>query len=301
MRTNHFQAFGLLINSTIPLPELVPYTGEETPGVNIHVGTVPSHLENPSLTGVLFEVKGNQFLLRIEGVAAYLAEDGVKVMIDPVPGADEREIRLFLYTSVFGAVLHQRGILPLHASSVVKDNRAYVFMGPSGSGKSTLAAAFQKRGYRLLADDITVVSVVPPNPPTAIPGYPGVKLWRDAMDHLDLESNDAIRIREKMEKYTLPSQDFLEEPVPIKAIYRLGIVNNESEASLQPVKGCDKLSFLTGNTYRGRFLKGMAIGNRHFLQANTFARIVRMVSLKRANDLGQLKDLLDLLEEDFHR
>ncbi len=300
MRTNQFGAFGLIIDSEIPLPELIPYGGGNAPDVRIRLGAIPTHLEEPSLTGVLFEVKGNQFLLRIVGVGAYLAENGSNITIDPVPGCDAQEIRVFLFTSVFGALLHQRGCLPLHASSVVKEDQAFAFAGPSGVGKSTLAAALEQRGYHLIADDITVINLDRIEQPAVVPGYPRLKLWKDVINHLGFEHGEPTRLRQTMEKYSIPSQGFHDQPFPLKAVYCMEIGNNQGHASLQPIKGCDKLSSLTRNTYRVRFLKGMDIGNRHFTQANALARSVRMVSLWRTKDLTQLQGLLDLLEEDFH-
>ena len=49
--------------------------------------------------------------------------------IDPendftAPGASSRNVRVFLLGSAFGALLHQRGLLPLHANAVEVDGRA---------------------------------------------------------------------------------------------------------------------------------------------------------------------------------
>ena len=47
----------------------------------------------------------------------------------------------------------------VHASGVCDEEGAVLFVGPSTSGKSTLAMAIQERGYRLLADDLTPLSL----------------------------------------------------------------------------------------------------------------------------------------------
>lgn len=298
MNKNVFQAFGLILSSGIELPDLAPFTGERVPDVRIRLGEVPPHLVEPALTGVLFEVKENQFLLRIEGVASYLVEGGQSITIQPASGSEEKEIRIFLFTSVLGALLHQRGEFPLHASAVVRDGHAFAFCGPSGVGKSTLAAALQKRGYPLIADDITVVRLDPRKQPIAVPGFSHLKLWKDALNHLGIESGELHRIRQDMEKYAIHSQNSHITAVPIKTIYCLGVENQPLE-SLEPIKGHSKVGFLTSNTYRGRFLRGMEIGNRHFLQVNAIARSVRMVSLQRTTNLDRIENLLDLLEKDF--
>lgn len=50
-------------------------------------------------------------------------------------------------------------VLILHAASVARDDRALVLPAPPGSGKSTLCAALVNRGWRLLSDELTIVSL----------------------------------------------------------------------------------------------------------------------------------------------
>ena len=51
-------------------------------------------------------------------------------------------------------LLNANGFI-LHASAVVKENKAFVFTGPSGSGKSTVAG--RKHGGIVLADDLICI------------------------------------------------------------------------------------------------------------------------------------------------
>ena len=48
---------------------------------------------------------------------------------------------------------------PLHAATLVRGDRAVLLTGPSGVGKSTLAYASMLQGFRLLAEDVTHVSL----------------------------------------------------------------------------------------------------------------------------------------------
>ncbi len=55
-----------------------------------------------------------------------------------------------------------RAVIPngvvLHASSVAKNNRAFIFMGRSGAGKSTITNKLAQTEYGAIADDSVVIS-----------------------------------------------------------------------------------------------------------------------------------------------
>ena len=53
---------------------------------------------------------------------------------------------------------HQFAIV--HAATVEKNGRGYIFPGAPGSGKSTLCAALVCRGWRLLSDEMAMISLV---------------------------------------------------------------------------------------------------------------------------------------------
>lgn len=54
---------------------------------------------------------------------------------------------------------HAHEFAIVHAATVEKDGRGYVFPGAPGSGKSTLCAALVCRGWRLLSDEMAMISL----------------------------------------------------------------------------------------------------------------------------------------------
>ena len=58
---------------------------------------------------------------------------------------------------------HDNSALLLHAGVVAKGDRAVLLPAPPGSGKSTLCAALIQQGWRLLSDEIAVVSLTENN------------------------------------------------------------------------------------------------------------------------------------------
>jgi hypothetical protein len=59
---------------------------------------------------------------------------------------------LFFYP-LWGQLLKESGLFPLHAAGLVKEGRSCLFLGRSGSGKSTLTLHLVRDGYGLLSDD----------------------------------------------------------------------------------------------------------------------------------------------------
>jgi hypothetical protein len=79
-----------------------------------------------------------------------------------VPGKEWRgQLPVSFYSSVAAITLAMRGMLPLHASSVVLGEKAWLIAGNSGAGKSTLTAELLQAGAELLADDLTPITLAP--------------------------------------------------------------------------------------------------------------------------------------------
>jgi hypothetical protein len=208
----------------------------ETADVQIRFGAVPENLEGAVAKGVLYQARPNHFLLRMDKIAAFLISNGREVLIDRAPEATDDEILLFLFGSAFGALLHQRGLLVLHASAVETARGAALFVGHSGNGKSTLAAALRKRGYRILADDVCSLALDAAGQPVVLPGFPQLKLWADTAKKLEQETEPLRRVRPQLEKFALPVEDgFVNEPRPLFAVYHLTTINKQ-EFKLEAVE-----------------------------------------------------------------
>ena len=67
--------------------------------------------------------------------------------------ADTAYWRTVIFPMLFSILAGSVGLVELHASCVVKDQRGVVLIGPSGSGKSTLAMAMTEAGFSFLSDD----------------------------------------------------------------------------------------------------------------------------------------------------
>src|SRR5215213_168075 len=147
-----YTVFGLRVRSALELPELFQAKGEGEPDVRIETGSIDAPESAPGLSA-----RDGGLLLTVADAGRFLISQGRTIRVEALNGVDPRNVRLFLLGSAFGALLHQRGLLPLHANAIEVDGTAVAFMGASGAGKSTLAAWFHDRGYRIIADDVCVV------------------------------------------------------------------------------------------------------------------------------------------------
>ena len=65
--------------------------------------------------------------------------------------------RMIFHFPIFYILTNKYNCLLLHASTVAKINKAYIFFGLDGIGKSTLAFYMQKHGYEILSDNFSII------------------------------------------------------------------------------------------------------------------------------------------------
>ena len=289
-----YSAFGLTISSDFECQELRSGTGPFD--VRFRFGDVP--LAGDFATeNVLSQVGAGKYLLKISGVARYLVTAGNDIAVDPSPLADVGAVHLFLLGSAMGALLHQRRVLPLHASAVSTPYGAVVFAGPSGSGKSTLAAALCRRGFGILADDVCAIDGS--GVPAVMPGTTSLKVWADALRQLNIADRDLRPVRAGLKKYFLSSLHGLSaDPVSLHSVYILE-VSNSDRAVISPVPGLTKFQALIANTFRKSLVEPMGLMESYFEQIGKVAASARVRRVLRPRDGFRIDELVDLLIGDF--
>lgn len=295
------RVYGLTVATWISFPELEPAPAGAPVDAVFRLGEVPAELASPGFTGARFQAAPGRLLAWIDGVARYLAVDGREILVQPEPGAIDGDLRALLLCSPMGGLLHQRGLLPLHASAIATPRGAVVFMGNSGRGKSTLAAHFRQRGFRVLADDIAVVRFDAAGKPFAEPGLPQFKLWPNSVSELGEEAGNLPRLRPQLEKRTLAFPDsFCREPLPLARLYALEADNQSPDIQLQAQPVLDRVRLLLDHTYRAQYLPGLGIQKAHFQSLSRVAAAVPVVRVTRPDDgKFRLQELADKLAADF--
>ncbi len=290
-----YLAYGLTIYSTLSLPELV--SAEAEADVIVRLEKVAYGLPEPVDGRSHFWITDEGIYLFYEEVGTFLVRGGREILIDPIPGVEERVLRLFILGPALGVLLHQRGLLVLHASAVSMNGTAVAFLGGPGWGKSTIAAALYARGYGVVADDVTAVEVAKDHP-LVFPGFPQLKLWPEAVMALGEDPEMLYPLHPHLEKRGQRiTKGFSPYPLPLRCIYVLAEGQILEIESIQPQ---ETLIELIRHFYGIKLLR-FSGASSHFLRCADLAKKVAIRRLKRPRSLSGLFNVVRTVEEDLAR
>jgi len=293
-----YRAFGCSFLSRGLLPELArAHDGASNGGIQINWGDTPAELPQPCIQRGGYQASSEALLLTVPDVARYhVTKDSITVTPDAV--ADENSVRLYLFGSAIGALLHLNGILALHGSSVrIKHGSAAVFCGVSTAGKSTLAASLSQRGFHHLADDIVAVHFDTEGQAWVHPGLSRSKLWSETLALLGMSSDAGKQVRHDLDKYSMPVETW-PHAEPLTRIYELLPVE-EGEVSMAEVKGMEKLRLLDRQTFRPSYLEDLGLKSGHLRRLSQLAPKVLMRQIVRPRCWPTLTEMVDALKADW--
>ncbi|HSJ65989.1 MAG TPA: hypothetical protein VK922_19050 [Gemmatimonadaceae bacterium] len=236
--------------------------------------------------------------IEVRGVARYSAEGGTSIRVAPEPQARPEDVRLYLTGAMFGIILHQRGVLPLHASCVAIDGLAAAFAAPSGSGKSTLLAALLRRGAAFVSDDICAMTPVDAGRACVWPGAARMKLDATGMAALDHEAEALEPAGGNRGKFHVPvsAPSVAGSPVPLSRVYLLEF--GDGEPRLEPLDGLASVAALVDETYLLSYAAAMGLSTQIFKRAAELSRTLTVSRLVRPSGFEYLDAVVELIERD---
>lgn len=239
--------------------------------------------------------------LAVRGVARYAVRDGAEITVEPETDARPEDVRLYLLGSMFGALLHQRGVFPLHAAAVEINGSAAAFAGPSGAGKSTLVALLARRGGRLITDDISVIEPLAEGQVGVWPGAAHVKLDTPGLEALRESGSGLGPAGGDRAKYHLPVETGRElgDPVPLRRLYLLE--ESRGEPVIELLSGMEATHALIDETYFIGLVEGLGLTAQNFRLAASVARSVKVCRLHRPRGFEHLQRVVELVEADVGR
>jgi hypothetical protein len=235
-----YRACGLLLASDVAIPSLVACDPVAKPDVFIELGAGepwPPQRGDEALChdADAHDAAGRQRVTRAPGGEFRFAYgDGVEFLVS----ADGNRVRghwpehmtledagEYLLGPILAFVLRRRGVICLHAAAVAAGDGCFAVIAPAGHGKSTTAAACAKRGWPIVTEDLLALR---PRPGSclAVPSYPRVRLWPDAV-HGVFGAADALpRITPENPDWDKRYLDltgdgyrFAREPLPLRVVY----------------------------------------------------------------------------------
>jgi hypothetical protein len=224
-----YLAYGRVLSSAIPLPELEPadpaceaaFTILAVPGAPPEGWTWIQPPASPA-DGPWIAVAAGRAGYRIlfDTGADFVLDAADRIIAVFVDGAPDAALRHRLIDQVLPLALAHGGHLVLHASAVVlATGEAVAFVGPAGAGKSTLAAAFARASGVVLSDDALVIEGRG-GALFGVPAYPAVRVRPEMLPVIGDPPGDPAGAKRRAG--AAEGLVFARAPAPIARIYALG-------------------------------------------------------------------------------
>lgn len=302
---NKYQIYGLRLASQFIFPELPALDNQSETDVIIRATDIPEELPGAKRHGGWVQATERICQLEIDGIARFQIADGQQVLVDRRAGTnsavDDGDLRLFLLGSVLAVLLYQRGWLPLHASSVVTPAGMWAFTGDSGAGKSTTAAWLNaSRGWPINSDDVAVVNPGD-NEPILYPGPRKLKLWKEALHSLGIETGGLIRDYSRADKFHVPiKSDASVEPSKLKVLVQLCRSDGDDPPKVLEVRGAEAFRIVCSALYRPEFSSLFSVPAAQFFNIAKLANSVRVLKFYRPWQLAEMgSSMQPLIDEIF--
>ncbi|WP_226670480.1 hypothetical protein [Metabacillus litoralis] len=271
-------AYGLTIESDLKLPELLTVVLDKEVDVRVRYGKVPQHLSLPSNGNPWYEIAKGEFLLRVDGVAKYYVQDGETITIESELHASEKDIRTFLYNTVFSQLLFQRSLLVLHGFASIIEGDGVIFVGKSGSGKTSIALQLNQYGHKILADELCAIKINS-NKRNILPGIPQLHVWEDTLIKACEDVSQYETVREGIQKYAIDlKEDFHLREVSVSTIV---VLSNHNKDNLQwkSVQGAEKYNSIMKKLYNIDMCEYGEMKGITFMNCTALANGVRVYEL----------------------
>lgn len=290
-----YSAYGLTISSEFPLTGLLA-TG--TGVANVSILVAPPASPSTSDASAIQCVSAHLTSVRLTWgtVGDLLIESGQRITVVPAPNANPETLGLLLAGAGLGVLLHQRGLLVLHASGVRIGGRVVGFLGGKGWGKSTTAMALKDRGHEVVADEHLAISLDHAERAMVLPGSSPIKLWADALSSMGGDPSSSVPVRPGLSKYYAGSPVSPGHALPLNQLF---LLDAGDQLSVEPVSRSEAFFGVVPHLYVCRFgtqfLQATGAATV-FQQLNTLLCRVKVSRLVRRPDLAELPDVAKLVE-----
>ncbi len=288
-----YRVYDLNLRSELELPALPRAEGR--PDAMLRLGSVRARTEAVPKGPGCFAIDARRIFLYYPKAGAILVQDGREIVVEPAEEGDRGFLRTLLLGQGLGLLLHQRGLLTLHASAVAFGGQAVAFLGGKGYGKSTTAAALARRGRPLVTDDVLALRFSQRGDgPMAVPGPASMKLRPDAAASVTAAPGRLSALYELTEKRVWTPDVVYQEPLPLRALYVLGWRIEPTARRLAPR---DALRAVLSHTYTGQAARPTGTAPVQLRQCTALVRGVPVYRLERPDALEGLDASVQFVEQ----
>jgi len=294
-----YRAYGLGIRSDIALPELEPDNADaDDIAIRLQKVAWPS----PEVSGgAVIDLSADTQYLAWTRVGRFAIRGAREIDVEPAPDVSEALVRLPLLGPVTALLLYLRGHFVLHASAIEVGGKGAIFVGDKQAGKSTTAAVMVAAGHRLLADDVVAIDVSARGSPSILPGFPQLKLDRDAAIDGIAERSEALPLVQpsfaKLQHRLVGR--FSHAPVPASCVY---VLTRGANVAATPLSQSEALAALMRFSYVTRFGTDVLKEGRaaeHFERCAALASAGQVFRLMVPGKVDRLGEVVRLIERDL--
>jgi len=259
----------------------------------------------------IHEIAGAWSYVRYDGMFDFLISPmGDRIFYRWLAEVSLESFQTYALGRIFSFALVKKGYEPLHAATVVVNQRAVAFLGASTFGKSSLAACFVAAGYPLLTDDVLRLEEEGGRY-IAFPGPPRLKLFPRVarlylgdvsagipMNHLSVKSPKFV--------FSLAANQICATPTPLAAIYVVAAPRKVYRkqritiGALPPAKALISLLTFTHNhelTGRDRLVRQFDAASRLSekvpIRSLSYPRVLSSLSEVKTAVLADLRNYVD--------
>lgn len=252
---------------------------------------LPDTLEGATRVGPYSVARPGALLRVVPGVGRFFAHDGTTLDYCIEDGAALDAVQALLEGGVLGALIHQRGELPFHASTLVSPRRDLVvaLAGESGAGKSTTTYELIRRGWMMLSDDLTRVTIEE-RTPIVWPGRSRLRLTGDACARFGIDTTPCAPVPNWPDKYMLDVERW-HEPLPLHAL--VALARNDGPLRIERMSGAAALRAIAEQTYRLHYVAALGQTRRHL---ELVAATAAFTAVYRTSGRGSVSAVADAIE-----
>lgn len=302
-RRYYYRTYGFDIVSQIKLPELPEIAPCESPDIQIVAGEVEPTLSAGKQVNQWLQIGDRDCQVWVDGIGRYRIEGGRRIVVDRRVAVDQDEpaapadIRVYLLGTAFGVLAHQRGWLPLHVSAIKAPTGIWAFTGESGAGKSTLSAWLHHRyDCPLVTDDVAIIKPADAEP-LLYAGPRKVKLWKETLSALQLDTSGAQRDLTRIDKYhlSLAGAQGLVKPEPLAALVVLERAPAEESPRLSEITGPEALYQILESLYRSELGRSYNSPTSMMRDCEALAARIKVYRYRRPWSLQEISRSLEPL------